>query len=59
MKVIIDEALKRRFKVACTEQDLTMSDVTSALVQGWLEGKFDLSNVTGQQDRTTGQDKQK
>lgn len=40
MKVVIEEGLKRRFKVACTERDLTMSDVVSALVEGWLEGRF-------------------
>jgi hypothetical protein len=55
MKVVIDEALKRRFKVACTEQDQTMSDVVCALVQGWLDGQFVLQN-TGQQDKPIGQD---
>jgi hypothetical protein len=48
MKVVIEDTLKRRFKVACAEQDTTMSDVVSALVQGWLDGKLALS--TEQQD---------
>lgn len=48
MKVVIDEALKRRFKVACTEQDQTMSDVVSALVQGWLDKKFVLQDTQPQ-----------
>jgi antitoxin component of RelBE/YafQ-DinJ toxin-antitoxin module len=42
MKVVIDEDLKRRFKAACATQDITMSDVVSALVQGWLNGQIPL-----------------
>jgi excinuclease UvrABC nuclease subunit len=42
LKVAINEDLKRRFKAACATQDITMSDVVSALVQGWLNGQIPL-----------------
>jgi len=48
MKVVIEDTLKRRFKVACAEQDTTMSDVVSALVEGWLNG--DRTLPQGKQD---------
>lgn len=40
MKVVIDEDLKRRFKVACAQQDTTMSEVVAALVKAWLDGQI-------------------
>jgi ParG len=56
MKVVIDEALKRRFKGACGEQGVTMSDVTAELIKGWLAGKFVLQDIkqdTRQDSNTT------
>jgi antitoxin component of RelBE/YafQ-DinJ toxin-antitoxin module len=44
MKIVIDEELKRKFKAACAEQSVTMSDVTAALVKGWLEGRYTLED---------------
>lgn len=43
MKIVIDEALKRRFKSACADQGATMSDVAVELIKLWLAGKVDLS----------------
>ena len=37
MKVVIPDDLKRRFKVACVNQDKTMSDVVCALIEDWLK----------------------
>jgi hypothetical protein len=45
MKVVIPNDLKRRFKMACVDQDTTMSEVVCALVQGWLDGHFSLEDT--------------
>lgn len=45
MKVVIDSALKHRFKVVCTQRELTMSDVVVALVAGWLSGKYKIDGL--------------
>lgn len=42
MKIVIPEALKRRFKKACVDADSNMSEVVVALVEGWLDGRFPL-----------------
>lgn len=33
----IEKDLKRRFKLACTAQDRSMSEVLSELIERWLE----------------------
>ena len=43
MKIVIDEALKRRYKSACADQGATMSDVAVDLIKLWLDGKIPLS----------------
>lgn len=42
MKIVIDEALKRRYKPACADQGATMSDVAVELTKLWLNGKIQL-----------------
>ncbi|NJL55662.1 hypothetical protein HC928_11010 [bacterium] len=42
MKIVIPEALKRRFKKACIDHDSNMSEVVCGLVEAWLEGKISL-----------------
>ncbi len=54
MKIVIDEALKRRYKAACADQGVTMSDVAVELIKLWLDGKVALSEP---QDKTAGQDR--
>lgn len=39
MKVVISEELKRRFKLACVNQDKTMSDVVCVLIEDWLKNQ--------------------
>jgi predicted DNA-binding protein len=34
--VYVDKDLKLRFKVACTQQDRTMGDVVTELIENWL-----------------------
>ena len=46
MKIVIPEALKRRFKKACVDYDSNMSEVVCALVEGWLDGRLNLENKT-------------
>jgi ParG len=42
MKIVTTEERKRRFKSACADQGLTMSDVANALIDDWLAGKIAL-----------------
>lgn len=42
MKIVIPDALKRRFKKACVDHDSSMSDVVCSLVEAWLAGKVAL-----------------
>jgi len=46
MKIVIPEALKRRFKKACVDYDSNMSEVVCALVEGWLDGRLNLEKRT-------------
>jgi len=44
MKIVIPEALKRRFKKACIDHDSNMSEIVCSLVQAWLDGRVDLES---------------
>lgn len=53
MKIVITEALKRRFKSLCAEKGITMSDISVALIEGWIDGRIVLQDS----ETPTGQDK--
>jgi hypothetical protein len=48
MKVVIPPELKRRFKLACVNQEKTMSDVVCVLIEQWLKQQ---SEVGGDEEK--------
>jgi hypothetical protein len=50
MKIVIPEALKRRFKKACIDHDSNMSEVVCLLVESWLSGAINLQPDPNQED---------